>query len=238
MNSTQSETKDWYTEYYRKKGSDRNDLLSNPGVLFQHLAFEQSVISALRKATGLDRETSKVLDVGCGSGSSLIRFLQLGFSPEQLFGIDVLEDRINEGKRRYPNFGLVCDDATAMPFDTATFDLVMESTMFVQITDDVLGGRIASEMLRVAKPGGYLMLIDWRYGKPGNNSYQALSKSRIGRLFSVGLESDVVCSENGALVPPVGRLLSAYFPSVYFLVRAVLPFLAGAATTLLQKRER
>jgi hypothetical protein len=80
------------------------------------------------------------------------------------------------------------------------------------------------------------MLIDWRYGKPGNTSYQALSRKRINRLFSVGSESDFVCSENGALVPPVGRVLSAYLPSVYFLVCAVFPFLAGATTTLLQKR--
>lgn len=110
--------------------------------------------------------------------------------------------------------------------------------MFVQITDDVLGGKIAREMLRVAKPGGYLLLIDWRYGKPGNNSYQAMSRRRINRLFSVGFESDVICSENGALIPPVGRMLSAYFPAAYFLVRAVFPFLAGATATLLQKRTR
>ena len=70
MKSIEKETQNWYREYYLKKGKDRNDLLTNPEVLFQHLAFEDSVISALRRATNLSRETSnsKILDVGCGGG--------------------------------------------------------------------------------------------------------------------------------------------------------------------------
>jgi 2-polyprenyl-3-methyl-5-hydroxy-6-metoxy-1,4-benzoquinol methylase len=61
-------TQNWYKDYYQKKGQRRNDLLSNPEVLFQYLAIESAVISTLRKATGLDREVSKILDVGCGGG--------------------------------------------------------------------------------------------------------------------------------------------------------------------------
>lgn len=48
MKSEQEKTRDWYKKYYQKKGLDRNDLLTNPEVLFQHLAFEKSVITALR----------------------------------------------------------------------------------------------------------------------------------------------------------------------------------------------
>ena len=63
-------TQNWYKDYYQKKGQRRNDLLSNPEVLFQYLAIESAVISTLRKATGLDREVSKILDVGCGGGGA------------------------------------------------------------------------------------------------------------------------------------------------------------------------
>ena len=123
-----------------------------------------------------------------------------------------------------------------MTFESDMFDLVLESTMFVQITDEGLSQKISQEMLRVTKPGGYLMLIDWRYGKPGNSEYLAVSMKRINKIFSVGSLSDVICQTNGALVPPIGRVLSKYSPSIYFLLRTVFPFLVGSKTTLLQKR--
>ena len=236
MESIEKETQDLYKEYYLKKGKDRNDLLTNPEVLFQHLAFEYSVITALRSATNLSRETSRILDVGCGGGGSLTRLLQLGFQPENLYGIDLLQERIDEGGRNYPNLNLTCGDAASMTFESNMFDLVMESTMFVQITDEGLSQKISQEMLRVTKSGGYLMLIDWRYGKPGNMNYLAVSMKRINKMFSVGSLSDVICQTSGALVPPIGRAASKYLPSTYFLLRAMFPFLVGSKTTLLQKR--
>ena len=35
MNSSEQQTQDWYAKYYAEKGLDRNDLLTNPEVLFQ-----------------------------------------------------------------------------------------------------------------------------------------------------------------------------------------------------------
>lgn len=235
MKSIGNQTQDWYKDYYERKGKDRNDLLVNPEVLFQYLAFEDSVISALRRAKNLNRETSKILDVGCGNGGSLIKFLQLGFSTENLYGIDILKERIDEGRIKYPNLNFTCEDAAKMSFESDMFDLVFESTMFVQITDDELSERISKEMLRVTKINGYIMLIDWRYGKPGNSNYLALSNQRIHKIFSVGSLSNIIFQTSGALVPPVGRPVSKYLPSVYFMLRAIFPFLVGSKTTLLQK---
>ena len=85
MDSSQKQTEEWYRKYYEAKGKDRNDLLTNPGVLYQLLAFEASVVSALRRAN-LDRVSSTILDVGCGGGNSIARFLQYGFAPRNLRG--------------------------------------------------------------------------------------------------------------------------------------------------------
>lgn len=65
--STARRTRGWYAAYYRKKGAERNDLIRNPEVLFQTLAFEASIIYAL-EATHLNPALDKVLDVGCGGG--------------------------------------------------------------------------------------------------------------------------------------------------------------------------
>jgi hypothetical protein len=40
---TEETTKEWYKEYYLRKGTDRNDILMNSGVLFQTLAFQKSL---------------------------------------------------------------------------------------------------------------------------------------------------------------------------------------------------
>jgi hypothetical protein len=90
-------------------------------------------------------------------------------------------------------------------------------------------------MLRVTKPGGFLVLADWRYGKPGNPNYRALSTERIRRLFAVGSETAIVKQYTGALVPPLGRFLSKRAPWSYFLVKAIIPWAAGQVTTVLQR---
>jgi len=231
----QQETRAWYQGYYQRQGKNRNNILKDTGVLFQQLGFEVSTTNALRLAK-LEPATATVLDVGCGSGGSLPRFFQLGFRPENLYGIDILEERIAEGRRRFPNVNFTTGDASAMPYDQGMFDLALESTMFVQLTDEKLSQKIAEEMLRVVKPNGYLLLIDWRYSKPGNADYLGLSKRRIKKLFGVGSQTEIICQTRGALVPPVGRTLSKYVPSFYFLAAAMLPILVGQNCTLLQKQ--
>ena len=79
------------------------------------------------------RSGHKILDVGCGGGGSLTRFLQLGFTPQNLYGIDIMEARIDEAKEKFPNMNFTCDDAAAMPYESDKFDLVVESTMFVPV---------------------------------------------------------------------------------------------------------
>lgn len=229
----QRETANVYEDYYAAKGEDRNDPLANPGVLFQNLAFDRSIVEALRELDG-GKRAWEILDVGCGSGFSLLRLLACGMEPERMHGIDITEERIAQGRRRLPSVDLRQGDATAMEYATGSFDLVMESTMFTQMTDEATAGEIAREMVRVAKPGGYLMLTDWRYNF-GRAGYAGLSRDRIARLFDVGQATSVVCAKRGALVPPIGRALSRYCPALYFPVCAVLPFLVGQMTTVLRK---
>lgn len=228
----QKQTAEWYEDYYTTKGDDRNDPLRNPGVLFQNLAFEKSIVEALRTIR-LDK-TWDILDVGCGAGFSMLRLLSYGLEPEHLYGIDIAQDRITRGRRRQPALNFTLGDATAMEYPSNRFDLAMESTMFVQITDEAMASGIAREMVRVVKPGGYIMLTDWRYsfGRPG---YSAVSPQRIASLFGVGSATRVVCVRKGALLPPLGRALSRYLPTLYFPLCRVLPFLVGQVTVMLQK---
>jgi hypothetical protein len=101
--------------------------------------------------------------------------------------------------------------------------------------DEELSRKIAAEMLRVTKPGGYVLLCDWRYAKPGSVAHCALTQKRIAGLFEVGRRSSRGEVFAGPLLPPIGRFLSRRLPAAYFLVSALLPFLVGQTTTVLHK---
>lgn len=228
--------KEFYQGYYADKGVDRNSLLRNPQVLFQTLAKDASFYSALRMIDP-DPSTCRILDVGCGSGASLVNFLRIGFPPANLFGIDFQEDRIQEGKANLTGINFCHGDATRMEFPDGAFDIVMESAMFIHSVDDDLSRKIAGEMLRVTRPGGHILLSDWRYAKPGSNAYRALTQKRIAGLFDVGKKTVRRGVFSGELLPPVGRFLSAHLPSAYFAVRTVMPFLVGQKATVLRRLE-
>ncbi|MDO8502304.1 MAG: class I SAM-dependent methyltransferase [Gemmatimonadaceae bacterium] len=223
-----------YSRYYEEHKADRNDLLGNPEVTFQTFAFDRANIRALRRMD-LERESARILDVGCGTGAGLIQFLRLGFTQQQMSGVDISTERIEQARRALPLADLRCESGDAMSYGAGDFDIVFESTMFVLIPSDDMASRIAREMVRVTKPGGYLMLVDWRYSKPGSDVYKAMSKRRIAKLFDVGGATSVVAREKGALVPPLGRALSRYAPSLYFAVQALIPPAVGQMTTVLRK---
>jgi ubiquinone/menaquinone biosynthesis C-methylase UbiE len=227
-------TEECYREYNARKGADRNSLLNNPEVLFQSLARDAAMVRALGWIKP-DPQSTRVLDVGCGDGDSVWIFLRLGFEPANLFGVDIQEDRILQAKATNPLVKFECADATRLSFSDDTFDISMESMMFLQLTEDDIARRIASEMIRVTKPGGILLVSDWRYSKPGSDEFKGVSPRRIADLYQIGKRTEVCRTFRGPLVPPVGRFLSKYLASAYFAIHSLFPFLAGHVITVLRK---
>jgi len=224
------ETQEFYAHRIAEKGADRDDLLCNRGLLFQYLANQRAICEALRPVASLRSDpNAAVLDVGCGDGASLLHLLELGFSAQMMHGIDIRPSAIERGRRRLPACTLSIADACDIPYPDATFDLVIESTMFVQLTETTIRESIAREMKRVTKPGGFLLIVDWRYGRRG---YQAVTRRCLRSLYP---GCDVVRSVGGALIPPVGRAVSRWCPSLYFLIHRWCPPLIGLKANLLCK---
>ncbi len=213
-----------------ENGPDRDDLLCNRGLLFQHLANRRSVCEALRPVAGLRSvRNAEVLDVCCGDGAGLRHLLELGFPAHMMHGIDIRPSFIERGRRKLPACSLLVADACNLPYHDASFDLVIGSTIFVRVTETSIWAGIAREMARVTKPGGHLLIVDWRYGGRG---YQAVTQRALGSLYP---GCDVVRSAGGALIPPVGRAVSTWCPSLYFLIHRLCPPLIGLKATLLCK---
>jgi ubiquinone/menaquinone biosynthesis C-methylase UbiE len=99
-----------------------------------------------------------VLDVGCGTGDLLRRLAEAGAS--QLIGADSSEGMLEvaRGLRRgASNIEFIKSSAESLPLGASEFDMVISCVAFHHFPDPK--GAL-SEMARVMKPGGRLLLCD------------------------------------------------------------------------------
>ncbi|ASU33092.1 class I SAM-dependent methyltransferase [Mucilaginibacter xinganensis] len=102
----------------------------------------------------------KVLDAGCGGGRNLVYFLRNGFD---VYGIDPNPEAIDAVAELA---GMLAPDIPAsnfqigaaedLPFNDATFDLVISSAVLHFAADTSHFENMLRSMWRVLKPGGYL----------------------------------------------------------------------------------
>jgi SAM-dependent methyltransferase len=94
----------------------------------------------------------RVLDVGCGAGTDLVRFAKGG---AVVSGVDLSASAIALARQNFSQQGLEADlreaDGEHLPYGDGTFDLVFAHGV-VQYTPD--GRALVEECRRVVKPGG------------------------------------------------------------------------------------
>jgi SAM-dependent methyltransferase len=102
----------------------------------------------------------EVLDVACGSGNATLPAARSG---AQVTGLDLTPSLLEAGKRDADAEGLEIEwvegDAEALPFDDESFDAVL-SVFGVMFAPD--HKQAASEIARVLRPGGRMVLSNWR----------------------------------------------------------------------------
>lgn len=119
------------------------------------------LVSKIGVTKGLD-----VLDLGCGDGTTAIPEAKLGAN---VLGVDIARNLVEAGNRRVKAEGLSNisfqeGDATDLKeLKDQSFDLVVSifGAMFAPKPFDV-----ASEMVRVTRPGGRIVMGNWIPGDP------------------------------------------------------------------------
>ena len=102
----------------------------------------------------LDQKHQLVLDVGCGTGLMSAR---LAASGRNVVGVDLSTAMIKRARRRSaPNLEFLHADAEDLPFESASFDAVVNLISFHHYPNP---SAAASEFRRVLRPGGRLVLI-------------------------------------------------------------------------------
>lgn len=194
--------------------------LFDPGNLFIVQQRERLLLAMLKREGLIDLSAAKLLEVGCGDGWWLRKFVEYGVRPENLEGIDLLPERVEKAGRLSPNIKVKLGDASKLACPDRSFDIVLQSTVFSSILDASMRRRVASEMLRVLRPGGTVIWYDMRVDNPGNPDVKGVKKSEVMALFP-GCRSRF---RRTTLAPPLSRRLA---PASWTLCHLMsrLPFL-------------
>jgi SAM-dependent methyltransferase len=124
-----------------------------------------------------------ILDVGCGAGHDIEAWLSIGWPPRALAGVDLVDERVREAKRRCPGVDLRVTSGADLPFPDASFDVATAATVFSSIRDERMRTALFAEMCRVVRPGGIVLVYDFVVRKPGNNDVVSMG---LGQLRALG----------------------------------------------------
>jgi ubiquinone/menaquinone biosynthesis C-methylase UbiE len=180
--------------------------LLNPAALVGMQSLERALMRALRREGTTDVSSAKILDVGCGSGSHILRWINYGASPGNVAGIDLLSERVEQARRRLPGgVDLRQGDASSLPYERSTFDIVTQYVVFSSILSADMKQTVAREMLRVLQPNGLIIWYDF-WLNPRNPQTRGIKPAEIRKLF----EGCNFKFYRITLAPPVARCLAPF----------------------------
>ena len=158
MGRMKSDSLDFY-----KERAQRYSELSHE---FTHSVYTGSSRSALKGDMDLLNRVDQLvagnrgLDAGCGAGARDVYVLHTG--GYDAYGIDAVEENISLGKKLHPEIAdnlLVADLRAPLPFETASFDLVLCNAVIQHLLPETTEITTIPELARVLAPGGVPQLM-------------------------------------------------------------------------------
>ena len=183
-----------------------NDLMS-AGIhrLWKHMTIEMSGV----------RKGHKVLDIAGGTGDLAAKFSKIVGSEGSVVLADINESMLKVGRDRLIDRGITenvtfsQDDAKYLPFPDNTFDVITIAFGLRNVTDKDMALR---SMLRVLKPGGKLLILE--FSKPTSSllskiydTYSFNVLPRLGKIFANDSDSYKYLAESIRMHPDQSTLL-------------------------------
>ena len=118
-----------------------------------------------------------ILDLAAGTGSSSIAFK---LDSVRVVASDFSQGMLEEGRKRHPELEFVFADATNLPFKANEFDATTISFGLRNVVDVE---KALSEMFRVTKPGGRMVICE--FSRVQNRALRPLYEFYLKRLLPV-----------------------------------------------------
>jgi demethylmenaquinone methyltransferase/2-methoxy-6-polyprenyl-1,4-benzoquinol methylase len=156
----------------------RYDLTNDVMSLGQDRVWRSATLRALEVGPG-----DRVLDLAAGTGTSSAPLADRGVD---VVPCDLSFGMLEVGKRRRPDLAFVNGDATQLPFADASFDAVTISFGLRNVVDTE---KALTEMLRVTRPGGRLVVCEFSHATWGPfrtvyENYLMRALPRVARAVS------------------------------------------------------
>lgn len=116
-----------------------------------------------------------VLEVGCGTGILTRELIPLVSEPGRVTGLDLSDSMLAVARQQCPDVAFQQGDVCELPFEDASFDIVMGQFMLMFVPEPEKG---LTEIKRVLRPGGRVVLSVWQ-GLDGNPVYSALVEATL-----------------------------------------------------------
>lgn len=142
-----------------------------------------------------------VVDVGCGSGSLGLLLDHRALRPGRYLGVDLLEERVEAARAAVPWGEFLVGSADRLPLPDGVADVVVAATLLSSLREPFLLQAVATDIARVLRPGGRLVVYDIRYPSPRNRLVVPLTPARLRELFP-GWPID---ARTITLLPPIAR---------------------------------
>jgi len=148
-------------EHYRRQAAEHQ--LQPSSAMLDETTRElevNAILACLSAALGTTDGTGCLLEVGCGNGYllSLIRDQYPGL---ELTATDYSPDMVELAEsRRLPQCRVQREDARSLTFASSSFDVVVGERCLINILDATEQEQALTELHRVVKPGGHVILIE------------------------------------------------------------------------------
>jgi ubiquinone/menaquinone biosynthesis C-methylase UbiE len=193
---------------YARRRNDHLYSRFNPAHLLMVQEREKRLLSLLCRHGCESLEKKKILEIGCGTGDLLRDFVKWGARPENIVGIDLLPERVAEAIHLCPKaMEIHQGNAAILEFESESFDVAIQSTVFTSVLDPNMKRQMASEMCRVLKPDGLILWYDYHMDNPRNSDVKGIKYREIHALFP----KCEISLQRITLAPPIARLLAPYY---------------------------
>jgi ubiquinone/menaquinone biosynthesis C-methylase UbiE len=158
-----------------------------------------------------------ILEVGSGRGGGA-RYISQHFKPSSYIGIDIAQNAVDLANKihQVPNLKFIQGSAESIPLKDSSIDVVLNVESCHGYGDVP---KFLSEVKRVLKPGGYLLLVDFRNSIQNMEIFKHhLNDSKMELISEENISSKVVSAieaENESKCEKIATLIPAKFQKLF-----------------------